>query len=79
MLVSEVKRIGKVGKNTVGLSARSLGNYNIIKLLEKFGGGGHALASGAKLPSFEEVDDLIKALDILCKEQIYQYLNMFKA
>ena len=29
-----------VGKDTVGISARSLGNYEISKILEKLGGGG---------------------------------------
>lgn len=32
--------IGKIGKDTVGISARSLGNFNITKILEKLGGGG---------------------------------------
>ena len=32
--------IGKVGKNSVGLSARSLGNYDIRKIVNKLGGGG---------------------------------------
>ena len=32
--------IGKIGKETVGISARSLGNYNISKILEQLGGGG---------------------------------------
>ena len=32
--------IGKIGKDTVGISARSLGNYEISKILEKLGGGG---------------------------------------
>ncbi len=32
--------IGKIGKETVGISARSLGNYEISKILEKLGGGG---------------------------------------
>lgn len=42
----------------------------INKTAEKFGGGGHALASGVKLKSFKEVDELINALDVLCKEYI---------
>lgn len=58
-----------VNNNVIRVSMRSRGPV-INKLAEKFGGGGHALASGVKLPSFEEVDDLIKALDILCKEYI---------
>ena len=32
--------IGKIGKETVGISARSLGNFNISKILEQLGGGG---------------------------------------
>lgn len=44
--------IGKVGKNIVGLSARSLGNYDISKILEKLGGGGDAYNGAAR---FEDV------------------------
>lgn len=32
--------IGKIGKDTIGISARSLGNFNISKILEELGGGG---------------------------------------
>ena len=32
--------IGKIGKDTIGVSARSLGNYDIGKILAKLGGGG---------------------------------------
>lgn len=32
--------IGKIGKKTVGVSARSLGNYSISKILSSLGGGG---------------------------------------
>ena len=39
----------------------------INKVLERHGGGGHALASGAKLKTFEQVDALVKDLDELCK------------
>ena len=40
--------IGKINKDTIGLSARSLGNYDIIKVLEKLGGGGDAYNGAAK-------------------------------
>ncbi len=56
-----------VKNKVIRVSVRSRGPV-INKLLEKYGGGGHALASGVKLPSFEEVDKLIQDLDILCKE-----------
>ena len=53
----------------IRVSIRSRGPV-INKVAEKFGGGGHALASGVKLPSFLEVDDLVKSLDILCEQYI---------
>lgn len=40
--------IGKISKNTVGVSARSLGNYEINKILEKLGGGGNNYNGAAK-------------------------------
>lgn len=43
--------IGKIGKETIGLSARSLGTYDITKILEKLGGGGDNTSGAAK---FEE-------------------------
>ena len=42
--------IGKTGKDTIGVSARSLGNYDISSILEKLGGGGDATSGAA---SFE--------------------------
>lgn len=53
----------------IRVSVRSRGPV-INKLLETYGGGGHALASGVKLKNFEEVDKLIIDLDKLCKEYI---------
>ena len=40
--------IGKISKDTVGISARSLGNYNISSILTKLGGGGDAYNGAAK-------------------------------
>ena len=42
--------IGKTGKETIGISGRSLGNYDISKILSKLGGGGDATSGAA---SFE--------------------------
>lgn len=39
--------------------------YNINEIAVKYGGGGHRLASGATLSSFEEADKMIKDLDKL--------------
>ena len=41
--------------------------YNINPIAVKYGGGGHAKASGTTVASFEEADKLLKDLDDLCK------------
>lgn len=58
-----------IKNKVIRISVRSRGPI-INKLLETYGGGGHALASGVKLKNFEEVDKLIIDLDKLCKEYI---------
>ena len=54
-----------IKNNYIRVSMRSRGPI-INKVAEKYNGGGHAMASGAKVKSFEEVDELIKSLDNLC-------------
>ena len=44
--------------------------FEINKIAEKYNGGGHKLASGARLVSFEEVEYLIKDLDKACENYI---------
>ena len=39
--------IGKISKDTIGISARSLGNYDINKILQKLGGGGDSTSGAA--------------------------------
>lgn len=39
--------IAKISKNTVGISARSLGNYDISNILEKLSGGGDSVGGAA--------------------------------
>ena len=53
--------------NNIRGSIRSRGPV-INEIAADFGGGGHALASGVKLPSFERADELIEALDLACKK-----------
>ena len=56
--------IGKLNKDTVGLSARSLGNYDIGKILKKFGGGGDANAGAAEIEktTISKVEQELKKL-----------------
>ena len=56
--------IGKIGKDKVGVSARSLGNYDISKILEKLGGGGDSNSGAATFEktSISKVEQFIKKL-----------------
>ena len=40
--------VGKISKDTIGISARSLGNFDINKILSKLGGGGDTYNGAAK-------------------------------
>ena len=60
--------IGRIGKETVGLSARSLGNYDIIKILEKLGGGGDTFNGAAKFEN-KTISEVEKELKKLIKEE----------
>ena len=37
---------------------------------EKYNGGGHAMASGARVKTLEDANKLVKEIDELCKEYI---------
>jgi len=58
--------VGKIGKDTIGISARSLGTYDISGILEKLGGGGDATSGAATFENTtiskveQEVKKLIK-------------------
>lgn len=54
--------IGKIGKDTVGISARSLGNFDISKILTNLGGGGDTYNGAAKFKNknISEVEELLK-------------------
>ncbi len=54
-------------QNQIRVNARSRGPV-INKVLERYNGGGHKFASGARLKDFEMMKDLVKDLDELCKE-----------
>ena len=54
--------IGNIGKNTVGISARSLGNYDITKILDRLGGGGDDYNGAVKFENktITKVEELLK-------------------
>lgn len=56
--------------NKFYLSLRSLDGYNVAKIAEKFGGGGHKVAAGAKFnESFQSIDQALSEVFILAKEE----------
>ena len=56
--------IGRVGKTSIGVSARSLGNYDISKILVKLGGGGDAFNGAARFENttISKVEQEVKRL-----------------
>lgn len=60
--------IGKIGKDTIGLSARSLGNYDISTILEKLGGGGDDYNGAAKFEG-TTISKVEKQLKDIIKEE----------
>ncbi len=56
----------------IRVSIRSRGPV-INELAMEYNGGGHKLASGIRLKSFDEVDEIVDKLDKICKE--YKELN----
>ena len=60
--------VGKIGKDTIGVSARSLGNYDIVKILEKIGGGGDS-TSGAAIFEGSTISKVEQEIKKLIKEE----------
>ena len=56
--------IGKLSKNVIGLSARSLGNFDIGKIVGKLGGGGDAFNGAARFEdtTIGKVEDELKKI-----------------
>jgi len=66
VLVWAMFSIDKNNGNTIRGSIRSRGPI-INEVAASFGGGGHIYASGVRLKDFDEVDNIVLALDETCK------------
>lgn len=60
--------IGKISKNVVGISARSLGNYNISTIISELGGGGDSY-NGAAVFENIQISDVLEKLKKEIKKQ----------
>lgn len=54
----------------VRVEFRGDGHYNVQKAAVMFGGGGHFSASGARIEGFAKVEEILKALNELPKENV---------
>lgn len=61
--------------NQIRVNARSRGP-EINKILERYNGGGHKFAAGARIKTFDEIEHIIKDFDEACKE--YKKENKLK-
>ncbi len=53
----------ELGNGKIRTELRSNGKYNVQKVAVQFKGGGHIPASGCQLDSFDQVDDVLEALN----------------
>lgn len=56
-----------IKQGLIRVNARSRGPI-INKVLERHNGGGHKFASGARIKTFDEMEEIVKELDELCNE-----------
>lgn len=56
-----------IKQGLIRVNARSRGPI-INKVLERHNGGGHKFASGARIKTFDEMEEIVKELDGLCSE-----------
>lgn len=57
--------IGFISKNTVGISARSLGNIDVEKIMNKLGGGGHVTEAASQFVETTIEEVFIKLKEII--------------
>ncbi len=57
--------IAKIDDNTIGISARSLGNVDVQKIMEKLNGGGHKTDAATQINNISILDGKNKLLEII--------------
>jgi len=56
--------VGKLDDETIGVSARSVNNFNVSVMMEKFGGGGHLNTAAAQIKD-SQIDAVIEKIEKL--------------
>ncbi len=65
--------ISSIASDTIGISARSRGDFNVQKIMEKMGGGGHFNAAAVQIKelNFEEVIENLNEVIEAYLEEVY--------
>lgn len=61
--------IGRIGKNAIGISARSLDEANVQLIMEKLGGGGHYNNAATQLYDISKEEAKQKLIEVLKEEK----------
>ncbi|MDA3932278.1 MAG: 50S ribosomal protein L9 [Tenericutes bacterium] len=56
--------VGKIDGSTIGISARSINDFNVSVIMEKFGGGGHLNNAAAQLKNIN-TEDIVEKIEKL--------------
>ncbi|QWB99802.1 50S ribosomal protein L9 [Mycoplasmatota bacterium] len=67
--------VGKIDGSTIGISARSINDFNVSIIMEKFGGGGHLNNAAAQLKN-TNTDDIIEKIEKLIESTYKEESNM---
>lgn len=64
--------IGYIDQNTVAISARSDGSFNVQVIMEKLGGGGHYSSAGCQLKSITLEEARNKLIEVMELYELYE-------
>ncbi|MGE4571846.1 MAG: 50S ribosomal protein L9 [Candidatus Izemoplasmatales bacterium] len=73
--------VGKLDGSTIGISARSVSNFNVSVMMEKFGGGGHLNNAAAQIKNSntdEVIDKIEKLIESTYKEETTMKVILIK-
>ena len=63
--------IGRVSKNAVGISARSIGKHNVCDIMKKLHGGGHSNEAACVLENVDIIEAQNMLMEVLDESNIY--------
>jgi len=67
--------VGKIDGSTIGISARSVNNFNVSIIMEKFGGGGHLNNAAAQIKN-SSTEDILEKIEKLIESTYKEETTM---